>query len=98
MQVVTSPVREGKHALRAEVRQGDDPINASGDAAYAITSPTWIIAYKKQPDANTASALKGWLRFLLTDGQGFASSVGFAKLPADLATKAITQLDQITGT
>jgi phosphate transport system substrate-binding protein len=73
-----------------------DPINASGDAAYPITSPTWIIAYQKQPDAKTASALKGWLNYLLTDGQGFAQSVGFAKLPPDLANKAIQQLDQIT--
>jgi phosphate transport system substrate-binding protein len=74
-----------------------DPINASGDAAYPITSPTWIIAYKNQPDAKTAAALKGWLNFLLTDGQGFANDVGFAKLPSDLTSKAIAQLDQITG-
>ena len=31
LQVVTSPVRQGSHALRVEVRQGDDPINASGN-------------------------------------------------------------------
>jgi len=73
-----------------------DPINASGDAAYPITSPTWIIVYKKQPDKNTADALKGWLNYILTDGQGFAKNVGFAPLPSELATKAIAQLDQIT--
>jgi phosphate transport system substrate-binding protein len=74
-----------------------DPINATGDTAYPITSPTWIITYQKQPDAKTAAAMKGWLNFLLTDGQGFAQSVGFAKLPTDLAQKAITQLDQLTS-
>ena len=73
-----------------------DPINASGDTAYPITSPTWIIAYQKQPDAKTAGALEGFLNYLLTDGQGFAQQVGFAKLPPDLANKAIQQLDQIT--
>ncbi|XXF75386.1 polysaccharide lyase [Myxococcaceae bacterium GXIMD 01537] len=31
VQVVQSPVRQGRYALRAEVRQGDDPINASGN-------------------------------------------------------------------
>jgi hypothetical protein len=36
LQVVSSPVREGKHALRAEVRQGDDPINASGNRAELV--------------------------------------------------------------
>ncbi len=73
-----------------------DPINASGDAAYPITSPTWVIVKKKQTDAATVSNLKGWINFLLTDGQGFAQSVGYAKLPTDLANQAIAQLDQIT--
>ncbi len=31
LQVVTSPVREGRYALKTIVRQGDDPINASGN-------------------------------------------------------------------
>ena len=30
LQVVTDPVREGSYSLRTLVRQGDDPINASG--------------------------------------------------------------------
>ncbi len=29
--VVTSPLREGRYALKATVRQGDDPINSSGN-------------------------------------------------------------------
>jgi hypothetical protein len=39
LQVVDSPVRQGKHALRVEVRQGDDPINASGNRAELVWSP-----------------------------------------------------------
>jgi hypothetical protein len=31
LQVVTDPVREGTYALGVEVRQGDDPISASGN-------------------------------------------------------------------
>jgi MYXO-CTERM domain-containing protein len=31
LQVVTSPVAEGKYALKVTVKQGDDPINASGN-------------------------------------------------------------------
>ncbi len=31
LQVVTSPVAQGRYALKATVRQGDDPINASGN-------------------------------------------------------------------
>ena len=36
LQVVDAPVRQGKHALRVEVRQGDDPINASGNRAELV--------------------------------------------------------------
>src|SRR5205823_6816157 len=64
------------------------PLNASGADAYPITSPTWIIVYKKQPDAATAAALKGWLNFILTDGQSIANDVGFAPLPCQLAQQA----------
>ncbi len=31
LQVVSSPVRQGRYALKATVKQGDDPINASGN-------------------------------------------------------------------
>jgi hypothetical protein len=31
LQVVSSPVREGRFALKATVKQGDDPINSSGN-------------------------------------------------------------------
>ena len=31
LQVVSSPVREGRYALKTTVRKGDDPINASGN-------------------------------------------------------------------
>ena len=39
LQVVDSPARQGKHALRVEVRQGDDPLNASGDRAELVWAP-----------------------------------------------------------
>jgi phosphate transport system substrate-binding protein len=72
-----------------------DPINAPGEAAYPITSPTWIIIYANQPDQATADAMKGFLNFILTDGQKVANAVGYASLPTDLATKAIAQIDKI---
>jgi phosphate transport system substrate-binding protein len=73
-----------------------DPINAKGAASYPITSPTWVIVYAKQTDAKVAAALKGWINFLLTDGQGFAKTVGYAPLPTATADNAIAQLAKIT--
>jgi phosphate transport system substrate-binding protein len=68
---------------------------ADGDGSYPITAQTWIIVYAKQTDAAKADATKAFLKFLLTDGQQHAGDVNYAPLPADLATKAIAQLDKI---
>jgi phosphate transport system substrate-binding protein len=72
-----------------------NPLDADGDAAYPITSPTWIIVYKNWTDKAKGDAMKAFLNFVLTDGQGIANDAGYAPLPTDLAQKAITQLDEI---
>jgi phosphate transport system substrate-binding protein len=72
-----------------------DPLNASGKDAYPITAPTFILVYVDQTDKQKGTDVKGFLRYILTDGQQLAESVQFAKLPAGLADKAIKQLDQI---
>ena len=88
---------DGASAAAAGAKIADNltysAIWADGDASYPITAQTWIIAYKKQTDAKKADALKAFLKYILTDGQKTAASVNYAALPADLATKAIAQLD-----
>jgi phosphate transport system substrate-binding protein len=71
------------------------PLNAPGDAAYPITSPTWIIIYKNQTDKAKGEAIKGFLTFILNDGQDLATDNGYAKLPSALVDKAKAQLDSI---
>jgi phosphate transport system substrate-binding protein len=39
--------------------------------------------------------VKGFLKWLLTDGQQFAEPVHFAKLPAELQEKALAQVEKI---
>ncbi|MEY2398737.1 MAG: phosphate transport system substrate-binding protein [Actinomycetota bacterium] len=72
-----------------------DPLNAAGDTTYPIATPTWILVYKNQTDKAKGEALKGYLNFLLTDGQALNESVNFAKLPTAYRTKAIAQLNSI---
>lgn len=72
-----------------------DSLDATGAAAYPITTPTYVIVYKKQTDAAKAKALVAYLRYLLTDGQKLAGDEGYANLSDDLATKAVAQLDSI---
>jgi len=72
-----------------------NPLNASGAAAYPITAPTYIIVYTAQSDAAKGNAIKGWINFVLTDGQALAADVDFAKLPDSLQQKAVAQLSQL---
>ena len=91
---------DGASAAAAGAKVADNltysAIWADGDTAYPITAQTWIIAYKKQTDQAKADALKAFIKYILTDGQKLASTVNYAALPADLATKALAQLDSLT--
>ena len=68
---------------------------ADGDASYPIAAQTWIIAYTKQADPAKAEALRGFLTYLLTDGQKAAAAIDFAPLPADLQAKAMLNIAKI---
>ena len=70
-------------------------LNAEGAQAYPITAGTWIIVYQKQPNAQTGNNLKGYLNYILTEGQGFAADVDIAKLPSGLDQQAIAQLSKL---
>jgi len=91
------PTLEGASAAADGAEIKDDltfnAIWADGADAYPITAQTWIIAYKVQPDAAKAAALKAFLMYILTDGQDLAAGVNYAPLPAGLDAKAIAQLD-----
>ena len=71
------------------------PLNAAGADAYPITAPTYVIVYTTP--ASNASAIKGWLTYLLTQGQDLAKDAGFASLPTALRDKALAQIAQIQG-
>jgi phosphate transport system substrate-binding protein len=73
------------------------PLDTEGAEAYPITAPTWVLVEAEQPDEATRDALVEYLRFLLTDAQPLAPSVGFAPLPVELRDRAIAQLDEITA-
>jgi phosphate transport system substrate-binding protein len=72
-----------------------DPLDAAGDAAYPITSPTYLLVRTSYADPTTAANVKGFITFLLTDGQDLAQDLSYAKLSSDLRAKALAQLDQI---
>jgi phosphate transport system substrate-binding protein len=73
-----------------------DPLDAAGDASYPITAPTYILVHSTYSDATEGENVVGFVKYLLTDGQDVAADVYFAKLPSDLQTKALAQLDKVT--
>ena len=70
-------------------------VDPKGDAAYPITYQSWVIVYAKQTDHAKGTALKSYLRYLVTDGQTQLKALDFAALPKSLADKAVAQLDKI---
>ena len=73
-----------------------DPLDASGAEAYPITSPTYLLVRTTYADQATLDNVKGFVTFLLTEGQDLAADVSFAKLPTSLRDKALAQLDKPT--
>jgi phosphate transport system substrate-binding protein len=68
---------------------------ADGEESYPIAAQTWIIVYTTQEDAQTAEALRGFLTYLLTDGQELAPEIDYAPLPSDLAAMALDNVAKI---
>jgi phosphate transport system substrate-binding protein len=96
---IVAPTVDGASAALAATTVNADltynPLNASGDTSYPITSPTWIIVYKNQADKNKGAALKSFLTYLLNDGQKMASTLDYAPLPPSLQQKAVAQLSNL---
>lgn len=74
-----------------------NPLNSSGEGAYPITAPTWLITYASYSDAATVTSLQTYLRYVLTTGQEQASSTGYVGIPESLQSKALAQVDKITA-
>jgi phosphate transport system substrate-binding protein len=61
--------------------------NAPGAAAYPISSFTWLLIPAQIPDAAKRDAIKGFLTWMLADGQGYNEGLSYAKLPKPVVEK-----------
>jgi phosphate transport system substrate-binding protein len=90
---------DGASAALAGVTVNPDlsynPLWADGDAAYPITAPTWILAYKNQTDKAKGAALKAFLEYIYSDGQGMANEINYAKLSDSLKEKGLAQVNNL---
>jgi phosphate transport system substrate-binding protein len=69
--------------------------NAPGKAAYPISSFTWLLIPEKFSDASKRDALKGFLKWALDDGQNYAESLSYAKLPKEVVAKELKAINKI---
>jgi phosphate transport system substrate-binding protein len=69
--------------------------NAQGANAYPISSFTWILLYEKPKDKAMARVMLDFMKWALTDGQTFASDMGYAPLPAEVVKMEMTSLGSI---
>lgn len=77
--------------LRGSVPDPDKP------GAYPIVTYSWLLAYNEYPDASKAQMLKDVFNWGLSEGQKFASELGYVSLPTEIITKSQVALSQITA-
>jgi len=61
--------------------------NASGATSYPISSFTWLLIPAQIQDAAKRDAIKGFLKWMLTDGQKYNEGLTYAQLPNDVIAK-----------
>jgi len=69
--------------------------NAPGKSAYPISSFTWLLVPQKIQDAGKRDALKGFLKWMLADGQNYTEALSYAKLPKEVVEKEKKAIDSI---
>lgn len=61
--------------------------NAPGPTAYPISSFTWLLIPAKISDPAKRDAIKGFLNWMLVDGQNYNEALSYAKLPKTVVDK-----------
>ncbi len=70
-------------------------IDPPGKTAYPISSFTWLLIPEKIADASKRDALKGFLKWMMTDGQNYAEPLAYAKLPKEVVAKELKAIDKV---
>ena len=69
--------------------------DAPGKTAYPISSFTWLLIPSKFSDGSKRDAIKGFLKWMLTDGQNETEVLSYAKLPKEVVAKETKALGNI---
>lgn len=69
--------------------------DAPGKTAYPISSFTWLLIPSKIPDAAKRDAIKGFVKWMLADGQNDTEALAYARLPKEVVAKELKALDSV---
>jgi len=61
--------------------------DAPGKTAYPISSFTWLLIPMKFSDAAKRDAMKGFVSWMLADGQNYTEALAYARLPKEVVAK-----------
>jgi phosphate transport system substrate-binding protein len=91
------PTNEAVSAAIAEATVNPDntlKINytPAGEAAYPISTTTYLMYYKAGTDSAKATALTNFAKWVLTDGQRYAKDLDYAAMPQSILDKLAAAL------
>jgi phosphate transport system substrate-binding protein len=69
--------------------------NAPGKGVYPVASFTWVLLYENPKDKAQSKVMVDFMKWALTDGQKFATDLGYAPLPAEVVKLEMAALATI---
>jgi len=69
--------------------------NAPGPGAYPIASYTWMLLYEHPADRDRTRTMVDFMKWALTDGQKYATELGYAPLPEKVVGLELEALKKI---
>ena len=69
--------------------------NEPGPTVYPISSFTWLLIPAQISDASKRDAIKGFLKWMLTEGQGYNEGLAYARLPKPVVEKELKAISLI---
>jgi phosphate transport system substrate-binding protein len=72
--------------------------NAPGTGVYPMASFTWLLFYENPKDKAQGKVMVDFMKWALTDGQKYATELGYAPLPAEIVKLELAALSAIKTT
>jgi phosphate transport system substrate-binding protein len=69
--------------------------DAPGADAYPIASFTWLLIPQQIKDPAKRDAIKGFLKWMMTDAQGYNEGLAYAKLPKPVVDKELKAISKV---